>query len=108
MIVEEEQSIAVQRVVIQVMSIAAGQLRKPKLNRNLRSSYLACMFQMTPLPAIQRRILSVVSRRLRGKRRPLFPSQEAASRSNRLHSQIAISDPPQSANPGSSAAVMVA
>jgi hypothetical protein len=56
---------------------------------------------------ILRRMLYVFLQ-LPTKTRPLFPYQAAESRSNRLHFQTAISDPPQSANPGSSEATMAA
>jgi hypothetical protein len=62
---------------------------------------------MAPPLEILRR-MSYAFLQLLAKIRPLFPYQAAENRSNHLHSQTAISDPPQSANPGSSEATMAA
>ena len=62
---------------------------------------------MIPPPETLRRMLYVFLQLL-AKIRPLFPYQAVVSRSNRLHFQIAISDPPQSADPDSFGATMAA
>jgi len=103
--VAEEQSIEAQMGVILVLSTSARSAKIKTVNDDLPSSQSAYTYRMAPPLAILRRMLCAFLQ-LPTKIRPLFPYQEAESRSNRPHFQTATSDPPQSVDPGSSGAVM--
>lgn len=104
-VVAEEPSIEAQMGVILVLSTSARSAKLTTVNDNLPSSQSAYTYRMALPLVILRRTLCVFLQ-LPTKIRPLFPSQAAESRSNRLHFQTATSGPPQSVDPGSSGAVM--